>query len=279
MTEEGSGDSARLVLQRHRLRPRKSLGQNFLRDRRYLAAIVDALDLSAEDEVLEIGPGTGVLTARLTSLAHRVVAVELDPYLATALRAEFPSSPNLEIVAGDALKFHPAHHFDGTYKLAGNIPYYITGPLLRHYLELPRPPAVMALMVQKEVAERIVAEPGNLSLLGVSVQFHGHPSIVARVPRRAFHPVPKVDSAVLRIVPHEPPLPPDLRPEFFRLVRAGFGTKRKTLRNALAIGLDLHAVEAEALLARASIDSRRRAETLRVEDWVRLTLTFRGRND
>jgi 16S rRNA (adenine1518-N6/adenine1519-N6)-dimethyltransferase len=129
----------------------------------------------------------------------------------------------------------------------------------------------MVLMVQREVAERIVAAPGDLSLLAVSVQFYATPSIVARVPRRAFHPAPKVDSAVIKIEPRQPPLPPSLRPDFFRVARAGFGTRRKTLRNALSIGLDLTNAEAESLLDRADIDSRRRAETLSVEEWVRLT--------
>lgn len=274
MAEEGSGSPARAVLQRHQLRPRKSLGQNFLRDGRYLSEIVAALDLTPEDEVLEIGPGTGVLTARLVASARRVVAVELDTRLAAALASEFPSADNLEIVQADALEVRPADFFQGPYKLAGNIPYYITGPILRHFLELEARPSIMVLMVQKEVAQRVVAGTGDLSLLGVSVQFYGAPEIVARVPRRAFHPVPKVDSAILKIVPHEPSLPLSLRPPFFRVVRAGFGTKRKTLRNALSIGLDLPASRAESLLQNAGIDGQRRAETLSIEDWTRLTRAY-----
>lgn len=271
MSDDLPDDSARSALRRYQLRPRKSLGQNFLRDRSYLSRILDSLELTSQDEVLEIGPGTGVLTRSLVSHARRVVAVELDQQLARVLQQEFPHSKNLEVVEGDALKINPADYFSGSFKLAGNIPYYITGPILRHYLELARPPSILVLMVQREVAARIVARPGDLSLLGVSVQFYGTPSIVARVPRRAFHPAPKVDSAIIKIVPHEPPVPEERRNTFFRLARAGFGTRRKTLENALSIGLDLPREEVRSMLVSASIDGSRRAETLSVDDWARLT--------
>jgi 16S rRNA (adenine1518-N6/adenine1519-N6)-dimethyltransferase len=256
------------------LRPRKSLGQNFLKDHSYLRRIVDALELAPYDEVLEIGPGTGVLTAALLKVARRVVAVELDPHLIAALRKDFSGSANLDVVHGDALQIDPGAYFAVSYKLAGNIPYYITGPILRHYLELPQPPEIMVLMVQREVAERIVARPGEMSLLAVSVQFYGFPSVVARVPRRAFHPAPKVDSAIVKIVPRPSPLNRDRRDDFFRLARAGFSTRRKTLENALRMGLGISRDEARGLLAAADIDSTRRAETLSVDDWVRLTEAF-----
>lgn len=265
---------ARAVLQRRGLRPRKSLGQNFLRDRSYIARILEALDLRPEDAVLEIGPGTGVLTAGLAARAACVVAVELDRNLVDALREEFENVENLRVVEGDALAILPSDYFDGSYKLAGNIPYYITGPILRHYLEAVHPPEIMVLMLQREVAERVVAQPGTLSLLGVSAQFYSRPSIVARVPRRAFYPAPRVDSAIVKFVPREPPLPNEQSAQFFRLARAGFGTKRKTLRNALSHGLDVPPSEAALLLESAGIDGQRRAETLSVDDWVRLTRVF-----
>jgi 16S rRNA (adenine1518-N6/adenine1519-N6)-dimethyltransferase len=274
VVDESSGTPARSALRRHGLAPRKSLGQNFLRDRSYLSRIVDALALSADDDVLEIGPGTGVLTGALLAHARRVVAVELDDHLVQLLRDEFSGAQNLEVVAGDALQVEPADIFQGPYKLAGNIPYYITGPILRHYLELPRPPGVMVLMVQREVAARMVAAPGNLSLLGLSVQYYASPSVVSRVPRRAFHPAPKVDSAIVKVVPRQPPVPSDFRDTFFRLARAGFGTRRKTLGNALAIGLGASPAEARALLQQAGIDERRRAETLSLEEWANLTREF-----
>lgn len=274
MTDEAADTSARTALRRHQLRPRKSLGQNFLRDRSYLARILSALDLTDEDDVLEIGPGTGVLTHGLVRCARRVVAVELDPHLVAALRADFASAPNVQIVEGDALQFDPAACFPGPYKLAGNIPYYITGPLLRHYLELRESPVVLVLMVQREVADRLVAGPGDLSLLGLSVQFYATAKVVARVPRRAFHPVPNVDSAIVKIVPHAPAVPTSQRGDFFRLARAGFGTRRKTLGNALSIGLNIPREDARKLLDRAGIEEGRRAETLSLDEWVQLTAAF-----
>lgn len=274
MSDEGNGRPVGSVLRRHNLRPRKSLGQNFLRDRRYLGGIVRALGLDREDDVLEIGPGTGVLTAALAEVAREVIAVELDPHLVSLLREEFAGEHNVRVLEGDALHTDPADLFPGPYKLAGNIPYYITGPILRHYLETERQPQVIVLMVQREVAQRMTALPGHLSLLGVSVQFYGHPSIVARVPRRAFLPAPKVDSAIVKVVPHAPPVPLTLRDQFFALARAGFGTKRKTLGNALSIGLGLPRDETRSLLAMAGLDEIRRAETLSLQEWAALTRAY-----
>jgi 16S rRNA (adenine1518-N6/adenine1519-N6)-dimethyltransferase len=269
----GNGGPAR-TLREAGLRPRKSLGQNFLRDRSYLARIAEAADIGPEDVVLELGAGTGVLTAELVRLSRRVLAVELDDHLVEVLRREFESRDNLTVWHGNALDFDPCAHFEGRYKLVGNIPYYITGPIIRHYLEAACQPSVLVLMVQREVADRIVAEPGDLSLLGVSVQFYGEARIVARVPRRAFHPAPKVDSAIIRIIPHADQPEPGQRDAFFALARAGFGTRRKTLANALGIGLGWPKESAQLLLSEAEIDSRRRAEDLSVAEWRHLARLF-----
>jgi 16S rRNA (adenine1518-N6/adenine1519-N6)-dimethyltransferase len=252
------------------LAPRKRLGQNFLRDRSYLRRIVEAVELQDTDEVLEVGAGTGVLTRALLEHARRVIALELDDSLFALLEGDLGDTPNLVLWHGNALDFDPGAVFSGPYKLVGNIPYYITGPLVRRYLEITPQPAVLVFMVQREVAERIVARPGNLSVLGVSVQFYAAASIAARVPAGAFYPVPKVDSAILKLVPKAGPLgaEPDA---FFRVVKAGFSMRRKQLGNSIAAGLHLSRADTHALLSAAGIDDKRRAETLSVEEWATLT--------
>ncbi len=270
MTSETQEDSAAIVLRRHDLKPRKRLGQNFLRDRGVLDAIVKAADLNDRDQVLEIGAGTGVLTRALLERAERVVAIELDDALYSILRNEHARATNLHLWHGNALSFEPAEFFTGSYKLMGNIPYYITGPLLRRFLEMEHKPSLMILMVQWEVAQRIVASPGNLSLLGVSVQFYAAAEIEARVPARAFFPVPKVDSAVLKLVPRTE-LPTENVAEFFRVVKAGFSMPRKQLTNSLGSGLQLDRAEAANILDDAGIERTRRAETLSIAEWVRLS--------
>jgi 16S rRNA (adenine1518-N6/adenine1519-N6)-dimethyltransferase len=266
-------DSPESIAERLRaggLAPRKRLGQNFLRDRSYLRRIVDAAELQDTDEVLEIGSGTGVLTRALVERARRVVALELDDSLFALLQHDLAEMPNLDLRHGNALNFDPSAHFSGPYKLVGNIPYYITGPLVRRYLEIRPQPSLLVLMVQREVAERIIAEPGDLSVLGVSVQFYAAAGIVARVPAGAFYPVPKVDSAILKLMPKAGPLKAD--PDvFFRVVKAGFSMRRKQLGNSISAGLRLPRATAHELLLAASIDDTRRAETLSIEEWITLT--------
>lgn len=275
MEGEHPGRSAAAELREHGLRPRKRLGQNFLRDRSYLRRILDAGDIGSEDEVLEIGAGTGVLTAALLERARRVVAIELDDSLFALLQKRMGSFSRLELRHGDALRFDPAAAFQGPYKLVGNIPYYITGPLVRRYLETAHRPEVLVFMVQAEVAERITAPPGKLSLLGVSVQYYADARVVARVPAGAFHPVPRVDSAILRLTPHDRSHATD--PEiFFRVVRAGFSMRRKQLANTLAAGLGLDRRTTDQLLRYAALDGTRRAETLSLEEWNELAQCYRA---
>lgn len=267
MAGSGSGDQPARVLRRHGLRPRKRLGQNFLRDARFLDRILDAGDIGPRDEVLEVGAGTGVLTRRLGERAGRVVAVELDDDLYRLLRQELPAVPGLEILHLNALDLDPCAHFPGPYKLVANIPYYITGPILRHFLEAECSPTLLVLLLQREVAERLVAAPGDLSLLGVSVQYYGRPEIVTRVPAGAFFPPPRVDSAIVRITPHGKRYPPEHTRSFFEVARAGFGTRRKQLGNALAMGLGVSRQSARELLGGAGIEETRRAETLSLAEW------------
>ncbi len=270
----------REVLRRHGLRPRKGLGQNFLVDRRALERIVAAAGLTTADTVIEVGPGAGQLTRLLAEAAGRVVAVELDPQMVAALREELAGYTNVELVEADILQVDPAALAGGQpYKVVANLPYYITSAALRHLLEAQPPPTRLVVTVQQEVAQRITAAPGEMSLLAVSVQLYGRPQRVARIPAGAFYPPPKVDSAAVRIdvyAPHERPVEVVDKERFFRVVRAGFGQRRKQLRNSLSAGLALPSAEVEAALARARIAPHRRAETLSLEEWAALARELPG---
>lgn len=267
--------NAAAVLKRYGLRADKRLGQNFLQDPFALEKIANAAEINADDCVLEIGPGLGSLTRYLAVSARQVTAVELDPDLLDPLRTILTPHPNVRIVHGDILDLKIAELVDQPgYIVAANIPYNITSAIIRHLLESPPKPRRIVLTIQKEVAERICAKPGDLSLLALSVQVYGQPRIEAKIPAGAFHPVPNVDSAVLRIDIYDQPLiPNDMLAVFFKLIRAGFSQKRKTLRNSLSSGMQIKAQDAESLLNRAGIDPMRRAETLSIEEWKRLCET------
>ena len=259
------------LLRRFGLRPKKSLGQNFLIDETALAKITAAADLTASDTVLEIGPGLGSLTRHLASAARRVVAVELDEAMLPALRHTLQSYANVEIVHSDILKYALTASQSGLppgYKVVANIPYYITSALVRHLLEADVRPSLLVLTVQREVAERICASPGDMSLLAVSVQFYSAPRLVARIPAGAFYPPPEVDSAVLKLdVFTQPAVAVADTDHFFQVVKAGFSQKRKQLRNSVSAGLRLESRHVDELLMRAGIDPKRRAETLTLEEW------------
>jgi len=263
----------RELLDRHGITPKKSLGQNFLHDPGALEKIVALAELGPDATVLEIGPGTGNLTRVLARAAARVIAVEVDDRLMPVLRLALAATPNVELIHGDFLALDLSEQLGTTpYVIVANVPYYITSAILRHIFEnLPRPRRVV-LTMQREVAERLIARPGDMSLLAVSVQFYGHPQIAMRLKSGAFWPRPDVESAVVRIDVYETP-PVDVPDDslFFRVVRAGFGQKRKQLRNSLSAGLKLSKEAAASLLQRAGIDPRRRAETLSLEEWAALT--------
>ncbi len=262
----------RNLLYANNIRPNKSFGQNFLVDRSVLLNIVNAADINPDDELLEVGAGTGVLTRELAQRAKRVVAVELEQNMLALLTKTTHGYPNVELVARNLLFLDPVEVFgEAPYKLVANLPYYITAPTFRHFLESANPPRLLVVMVQQEVAQRIVAEPGDLSLLAVSIQFYGRPQIVARVPANAFYPSPKVDSAILRVDVHpQAPLMPGERESFFRVVQAGFSERRKQLHNSLTHGLHHKNEDIRTWLTIASIDASRRAETLSIEEWLRL---------
>lgn len=257
------------LLKQYGLRPDKRLGQNFLVDTQSLKKIVEVAGIGVGDVVLEIGPGLGSLTRYLALAARQVVAVELDDRLLPPLEESMRPYSNTRIVPGDILKL-PVDELIGEpgYVVVANIPYYITSAVIRHLLAARQRPRSLTLTVQREVAERICAEPGEHSLLSLSVQVYGEPRIRARIPSSAFHPAPRVESAVVHV---------SLWPEalvsekdealFFRLLRAGFSQKRKNLRNSLAGGMAWEKEKTGATLEAAGIDPTRRAQTLSVVEW------------
>ncbi len=263
---------AAAVLKRYGLRPDKKLGQNFLQDSSALEKIAQAAEIQADDCVLEIGPGLGSLTRHLAGSARSVAAVELDPDLIPPLKAVLTPYANVRIVHGDILELSIAGLVDQPgYVAAANIPYNITSAIIRHLLESEPKPRRIVLTIQKEVAERICAKSGEMSLLALSVQVYGLPRIVAKIPAGAFYPVPNVDSAILRVDIYDAPLiPKEQLPVFFKLIKAGFSQKRKTLRNSLSAGLRIKPADAEMMLKSAQVDPMRRAETLSIEEWKRL---------
>ena len=222
------------LLRQYDLHPSKGLGQNFLQDEYALQAIVNAAAIADTDDVLEIGPGLGNLTRHLALAAHVVTAVELDRKLFPVLEGVLAPYANVRLVQGDILKLDPAGLVTiPGYLVVANIPYYITSAVIRHLLENPPQPRRIVLTVQKEVAERVCAGPGEMSLLALSVQVYGNPVVAAHIPAEAFYPPPKVDSAVLRVeILPQPVIPLAQLKTFFRLAKAGFSQKRKTLRNS-----------------------------------------------
>jgi 16S rRNA (adenine1518-N6/adenine1519-N6)-dimethyltransferase len=260
------------VLRQYHLHPSKGLGQNFLQDTQALKRIVSAADLGPTDVILEIGPGLGSLTRYLALSVGSVTAVELDRKLFPALEGILSPYKNVRLVQGDILKLDPAELMQSAgYIVVANIPYYITSAVIRHLLEAGKPPSKMVLTVQEEVAERICASQGKMSLLALSVQVYGKPEKITSIPAEAFYPSPKVDSAVLSIVLYPQPFIPIAHLDnFFKLIKAGFSQKRKTLRNAISGGLRITPGESEEYLLDAGIDPQRRAETLSLTEWGKL---------
>lgn len=297
----------------------EKLGQNFLVNKEIVKKIIAAADLKPDDVVLEIGPGKGILTEELAKKAGKVVAVEIDKKLVALLKDKFKNQENMEIMEKDVLKMDISETFNchserseakpknlidnkirsldklgmtyRNYKVVANIPYYITAPIIKKFLESESPclPAgrrlsEMILMVQKEVAERICAGPKKMSILAVSVQYYADAEILFNVPRENFEPAPEVDSAVIRIIPHPSPLPAsptgglkgegDFNKKFFRVVRAGFCAKRKTLVNNLSNSFHLPKKDVEEKLKGTGISSKSRAQELSVENWKKLAELF-----
>jgi 16S rRNA (adenine1518-N6/adenine1519-N6)-dimethyltransferase len=254
-------------------RPRKSLGQHYLVDGAVLNRIVAAAELTPDDVVVEVGPGTGSLTRRLVQHAGRVIAVEVDPGLASTLSPRLDNPANLTIIAADSRTIDISDLISGlaSYKMVANLPYYAANPIIRRFLEAEHKPSLMVVMVQREVAQSMLAMPGNMGILSVAVQYYAVPKLVCDVPPRAFRPPPKVASSVVRLeVRQRSAVSVRETDAFFKTVRAGFCAPRKQLRNSLSQGLSTPGDVIGPLLASLSIDGRRRAETLTLEEWAQV---------
>lgn len=259
------------------IKPKKSLGQNFLRDEKALQKIIDSAELTSDDFVIEVGPGEGVLTEQLAKYAKKVIAIELDNALVPLLQKKFANHKNIEIIHADILDINLPELLKANnvsdYKVIANIPYYITSPIIRLFLEQTNQPEEILLLIQKEVAERIVAKPGQMSILAISVQYYAEAEIMFEVGRNSFSPAPKVDSAVIKILPQKT-FNKEKDKKFFRIVKAGFSAKRKTLQNNLASSLQIDKAVVSVKLKAASLSETARAQELNINDWKSLSELF-----
>ncbi len=273
--------NVRALMRRFGIRPDKRLGQHFLIDKASLKKVVTSSDLQGDETVLEIGAGLGSLTVVLSQYAREVIAVEFDNRLIPALEMAIGHLENVRLVVGDILKFDFGELLgDQAYFVIANIPYNITSLLIRRLMESKHPPGRIVLTLQREVAHRIIAVPGELNLLALSVQVYGVPRIVGHIPSKAFYPQPKVDSSIIHIQLHESPIvPPELLSTFFQLSRIGFNQRRKQLGNSLSSGMGVDKETVVRWLTTSDIDPHSRPQELELEKWVRLAETISYSND
>ncbi len=256
---------------RYKIKPIKRFGQNFLIDKQVIKKVIRAANLHPKDIVLEIGPGTGALTQEIAKTAKKLIAIEKDSNMCKILKQAFRNSKNVEIVNQDILKNYELGIKNYEYKIVANLPFYITAPVIRKFLESKNPPKEMILIIQKEVAQRICAKPPKMSILAVSVQFYSKAKIISYLSKKSFYPRPKVDSAIIKIIPRKSVLPICVDPLlFFKIVKAGFSHPRKQLANNLPNGLKLNKQKVNDLLLKNNVKPSQRAETLRVQDWINL---------
>jgi len=264
------------LLKKYQVRPSKRLGQNFLIDKGVITKLIRAANLRPKNIILEIGPGIGNLTQELAKKVKKVIAIEKDQKMVEILKETLEDYENVEIIKGDILKLDPRTYNlkPKIYKVVGNLPFYLTAPAIRKFLELKNLPKEMVLVVQKEVGQRICARTPDMSILAVSVQFYAKPEIISYVSKKSFWPQPKVDSAIIKIVPKKLTTNPELVDLFFKIVKAGFSQPRKQLTNNLSQGLKLNRERVKNWLLKNSIQPNQRAETLTIEDWISLTKNF-----
>ncbi len=270
------------LLAKYGTAPNKTMGQNFLINKNALNKIIDASELKNTDTVLEVGPGIGVLTQELALRAKKVIAIEKDPVMLNILEETVSSFKNIEVIQADILKFSITNSQFSNYKVVANIPYYLTSHLIRHFLEAENPPTEIILMIQKEVAQRICAKPPNMSILAISVQFYAATKIISYVSKGCFLPIPRVDSAIIKIVPFgwahsdfaSREASEHYSDAFFKVVKAGFSQPRKQLAGNFSKILKKDKKEITQWLLQNNIQPEQRAETLSVEDWQNLTHTF-----
>lgn len=261
------------LMRHYNVKAKDYLGQNFLIDEIALDSIVEAGDVKNTDTVVEVGPGLGILTEQLAKRAKRLVAIEKDRTLIDILKFNIKDFKNVELHNEDVLRFNISQHIKEPYKVVANIPYYLTSHLFQYFLAQENKPQLMVLLVQKEVGERVIAKPGSLSILGISVQIFADVEIIAEVPKQSFWPKPKVDSVVLKITPHNKFKDIKDEKEFFRIVKVGFAAKRKQLHNNLSNGFKMSAEVVGKWLTQNKIDPKSRAEDLSIQDWINLYKT------
>lgn len=263
------------VLDLYGVRPNPDLGQNFLVEAKYLDQIIETAEPLEGETVLEIGPGLGVLTQRLCRRAREVLAIEIDPKMVEILKTVCIKATNLTVRTMDIRQIDPKNLKD--YKLVANIPYYLTSNIIRKFLEAENKPKEMVLLVQKEVAQRLCALPPRMSVLSISVQFYCNPKLIEIVPRDAFYPTPQVDSAIVKLSTYSSPIFHDVVPEkFFRLVKAGFGEKRKQLANSISGAFGEDKAKIIEILKNAGVHPERRAETLNLAEWRAIYKVYYG---
>lgn len=278
-----SPSTIKYIMEKYGFRFSKSLGQNFLIDEQIIERIIDGAEVGPDDDILEIGPGIGVMTQAMAERARKVVAIEIDRALLPVLNETLEGLDNVEIIHGDVMKVNLkeiiAEKFEGRKpKVVANLPYYLTTPIIMMFLEEQIPVKDIVVMIQKEVAERISASPSTKSYgaLSVATQYYSEPQIIAKVPRTVFMPQPNVDSIVIRMtIREEPPVALDNPTLFFKVVKAAFGQRRKTLHNALnAGGFGQNKDETAEFLAASGIEPSRRGETLSIEEFATLANTI-----
>ena len=265
------------LLKKYQTRPSKRLGQNFLIDRRVLKKIIEAADLKPGDLVLEIGPGIGTLTKELAKKVKKVIAIEKDPKMLEILKETLKDFDNIKIIQNDILKIEDCKlEIENYNKVVANLPFYLTGPVIRQFLECSTPRLCsMVLMVQKEVAQRICAQPPKMSLLAVSVQFYAEPKIVSYVSKKSFWPQPRVDAAIIKILSKPQNVQRPVLCTFFKIVKAGFSQPRKQLINNLSRGLKIDQEKTKTWLLKNKIKPTQRAETLNIANWISLTKSYK----
>lgn len=275
------------LLQEYQTKPIKRLGQNFLVDKKIITKITETADLKPDDTILEVGPGIGTLTQEIAKRAGKIIVVEKDPKMVEILKETLENYNNVEIIQGDILKIknlfckircatisQNEKVKSQNYKIVANLPFYLTAPVIRQFLESAEnyPPQIMVLIVQKEVAQRICAKPPKMSILAVSVQFYAEVKIISYISKKSFWPQPKVDSAIIKIIPHQfYTISHLLCEQFFKIVKAGFSQPRKQLANNLSKKLKIDKIKIIEWLLKNNIQPTQRAETLTVEDWLKLT--------
>lgn len=281
------------LLKKYGIKPSKRLGQNFLVDKNVLKKIINAANLSSKDIILEIGPGLGILTIELAKKVKKVIAVEKSREMYEILKQGLKNYKNVEIINKDILRmwdtWYPTSNIGYSnvgyqvshikYKIVANLPYYITSPVIRKFLETENKPELMILMVQKEVAQRICSRPGKMSILSIAVQFYcssphqkfgvgTSPQIITYVSKKSFYPQPKVDSAIIKLVPQK--IPEVDTEKFFKLIKAGFSSKRKMLINNLSRELKIEACKLKIVFDQIELGQKLRAQDLSVQNWLKV---------